>query len=99
MRADGLIREPLILEFVGNVNVEMKSEIVKYIYIYICNTGETSSNFTNWRRSWNFINYFEARRWNSNNVKTSNVYPPRLKAAVQSTQLTTAVHRVFVIYT
>lgn len=47
MRADGLIREPLILEFVGNVNEEMKSEIVKYMYIYICNTGETSSNFTN----------------------------------------------------
>lgn len=35
MRADGLIREPLILEFVGNVNEEMKSEIVKYMYIYI----------------------------------------------------------------
>lgn len=35
LRADGLIREPLILEFVGNVNEEMKSEIVKYMYIYI----------------------------------------------------------------
>lgn len=34
-RAIGLIREPLILEFAGNVNEEMKSEIVKYIYVYI----------------------------------------------------------------
>lgn len=36
MRADGLIREPLILEFAGNVNEEMKSEIeLKYMCVYV----------------------------------------------------------------
>lgn len=41
MRAIGLIREPLILEFAGrNVNEEMKREIVKYMYIHVYNTGK-----------------------------------------------------------